>query len=56
MGLLREICNRNYVPVVFDFENPRRGTTINTVTLLARMARFVIAEGKMSLVADGQFG
>jgi hypothetical protein len=35
---------RNYAPVVFDFEKPRGGTTINTVTLLARMARFVIAD------------
>jgi hypothetical protein len=35
---------RNYVPVVFDFEKPRNQTTINTVTLLARMARFVIAD------------
>ena len=40
-GALRR---RNYAPVVFDFEKPRRGTTINTVTLLARMARFVIAD------------
>jgi uncharacterized protein YjbI with pentapeptide repeats len=35
---------RNYVPVVFDFEKPRSQTTINTVMLLARMARFVIAD------------
>jgi uncharacterized protein YjbI with pentapeptide repeats len=35
---------RNYVPVVFDFEKPRNLSTINTVTLLARMARFVIAD------------
>jgi hypothetical protein len=34
----------NYVPVVFDFEKPRSQTTINTVALLARMARFVIAD------------
>jgi hypothetical protein len=33
---------RNYVPI--DFEKPRSQTTINTVTLLARMARFVIAD------------
>jgi hypothetical protein len=32
------------VPVVFDFEKPRNQTTVNTVTLLARMARFVIAD------------
>ena len=35
---------RDYVPIVFDFEKPRSQTTINTITLLARMARFVIAD------------
>jgi hypothetical protein len=35
---------RDYVPVVFDFEKPRSQTTINTIMLLARMARFVIAD------------
>jgi uncharacterized protein YjbI with pentapeptide repeats len=35
---------RGYVPVVFDFEKPRSQTSINTVVLLARMARFVIAD------------
>lgn len=35
---------RNYVPVVFDFEKPTSQTTINTVSLLARMPRFVIAD------------
>jgi hypothetical protein len=43
-ALRDELRNRNYAPVVFDFEKPRSGTTINTVTLLARMARFVIAD------------
>jgi uncharacterized protein YjbI with pentapeptide repeats len=43
-ALRDELRTRNYVPVVFDFEKPRSGTTINTVTLLARMARFVIAD------------
>ena len=43
-GLRDELRKRNYVPVMFDFEKPRSGTTINTVTLLARMARFVIAD------------
>ena len=32
------------MPVVFDFAKPRSQTTINTVILLARMARFVIAD------------
>jgi uncharacterized protein YjbI with pentapeptide repeats len=35
---------RDYVPVVFDFEKPKSQTTINTIMLLARMARFVIAD------------
>ena len=42
-ALRDELRKRNYAPVVFDFEKPSSGTTINTVTLLARMARFVIA-------------
>ena len=43
-ALRDELRKRNYVPVVFDFQKPRSGTTINTITLLARMARFVIAD------------
>jgi hypothetical protein len=43
-ALRDELRKRNYAPVVFDFEKPRSGTTVNTVTLLARMARFVIAD------------
>jgi hypothetical protein len=43
-ALRDDLRKRNYVPVVFDFEKPRSGTTINAVTLLARMARFVIAD------------
>jgi uncharacterized protein YjbI with pentapeptide repeats len=39
-----KLRTRNYVPVVFDFEKPRSQTTINAVVLLARMARFVIAD------------
>jgi hypothetical protein len=35
---------RGYVPVVFDFEKPSNRTTDETITLLARMARFVIAD------------
>jgi hypothetical protein len=43
-ALRDELRSRNYVSVVFDFEKPRSQTTINTVMLLARMARFVIAD------------
>jgi hypothetical protein len=43
-ALRDELRKRNYVPVVFDFEKPRSQTTVNTIVLLARMARFVIAD------------
>ena len=33
-----------YVPVVFDFEKPGSRTTGETITLLSRMAQFVIAD------------
>jgi uncharacterized protein YjbI with pentapeptide repeats len=33
-----------YVPVIFDFDRPSRRDTHETITLLARMARFVIAD------------
>jgi hypothetical protein len=39
-----ELREHNYAPVVFDFEKPRNRTTDETITLLARMARFVIAD------------
>jgi hypothetical protein len=35
---------RSYVPVVFDFDTSPSRTNVETVTLLARMARFVIAD------------
>jgi hypothetical protein len=42
---LRETLRaHNYVPVLFDFEGPSERNFIETVTLLARMARFVIAD------------
>ena len=43
-ALRDELRRRNYLPVVFDFERPASQTTDETVTLLARMARFVIAD------------
>jgi uncharacterized protein YjbI with pentapeptide repeats len=33
-----------YVPVAVDFEKPRSQTTVETVMMLARMARFVVAD------------
>ena len=40
-GALRE---RDYAPIVFDFPAPHSRTTIETVSLLARMARFIVAD------------
>jgi len=39
-----ELRKLDYVPVVFDFEKSLNRTTDETITLLARMARFVIAD------------
>jgi hypothetical protein len=41
---LREELRRKYLPILFDFEKPRSRNTDETITLLARMARFVVAD------------
>jgi Pentapeptide repeats (8 copies) len=43
-ALRDELRRRNYLPMLFDFKGPMSRTTDETVTLLARMARFVIAD------------
>jgi hypothetical protein len=43
-ALREELRKRDYLPILFDFEKPRSRDTDETVTLLARMARFVIAD------------
>jgi hypothetical protein len=43
-GLREELRKRDYLPILFDFEKPRSRDTDETITLLARMARFVIAD------------
>ena len=43
-ALREELRNRNYLPILFDFEVPARRNITETVTLLARMARFIIAD------------
>ena len=43
-ALRSELRERNYLPIVFDFEKPCSRSTVETITLLARMARFVIAD------------
>jgi hypothetical protein len=39
-----EVRNRGYSPVLFDFEKPATRTTVETISTLAHMARFVIAD------------
>jgi hypothetical protein len=39
-----ELRRSNYLPILFDFEGPKSRNTDETITLLARMARFVIAD------------
>jgi hypothetical protein len=39
-----ELRRRDYLPILFDFEKSTSRTTNETITLLARMARFVIAD------------
>lgn len=43
-SLRRELRRRNLSPVLFDFSIPEHRDVTETVTLLARMARFVIAD------------
>ena len=43
-ALRNELRKRNYLPILFDFEVPARRNITETVTLLARMARFIIAD------------
>jgi Pentapeptide repeats (8 copies) len=43
-ALRDELCKRDYLPILFDFDKPISRNTDETITLLARMARFVIAD------------
>ena len=43
-ALREELRKRDYLPILFDYEKPRSRDTDETITLLARMARFVIAD------------
>ena len=43
-ALRDELRKHNYLPILFDFEVPARRNITETVTLLARMARFIIAD------------
>jgi Pentapeptide repeats (8 copies) len=43
-ALREELRQRKYLPILFDFEKPRSRNTDETITLLARIARFVVAD------------
>ena len=43
-ALREELRKRNYLPVLFDFSVPATRDITETVSLLARMARFVVAD------------
>src|SRR5205807_714041 len=43
-ALRDELRKRNYTPVVFDFENPASRDLTETISTLAHLARFVIAD------------
>jgi hypothetical protein len=43
-ALRDELRKRDYLPILFDFDKPASRTTDATITLLARLARFVIAD------------
>jgi uncharacterized protein YjbI with pentapeptide repeats len=43
-ALREELRKRDYLPVLFDFDKPASRDITETVSLLARMARFVIAD------------
>jgi len=47
-ALREELRKRDYLPILFDFEKPRSRNTDETITLLARMARFVVADSRVS--------
>jgi uncharacterized protein YjbI with pentapeptide repeats len=43
-ALREELRHRNYLPILFDFSVPATRDITETVSLLARMARFVVAD------------
>jgi uncharacterized protein YjbI with pentapeptide repeats len=43
-ALRDELRKRDYLPILFDFEGPESRDITETVSLLARMARFIIAD------------
>jgi hypothetical protein len=43
-ALRYDVRNRGYVPILFDFDEPSGRDLTETITLLARMTRFIIAD------------
>ena len=43
-AIREELRTRDYLPILFDFEKPGSRDTDETITLLARMAKFIIAD------------
>jgi hypothetical protein len=43
-AIREELRRRHYLPVLFDFVKSRSQTTVETISTLAHMARFVIAD------------
>jgi hypothetical protein len=43
-AMREELRRRNYLPILFDFEKPARRDLTETVSTLAHMARFIIAD------------
>jgi uncharacterized protein YjbI with pentapeptide repeats len=43
-AIREELRKRGFLPILFDFDKPTSQTTDETITLLARMSRFVIAD------------
>jgi hypothetical protein len=42
-GIREELRGRNYLPIAFDFEKPTSRNFTETISTLAQMARFIIA-------------
>ena len=43
-AIREELRNRHYVPILFDFDVPATRDITETISLLARMARFIVAD------------